>query len=90
MSEHKSDEFRLVRQVDVSGYTQAMKKLDEDYLTQLVLEVSSRTVRVVFPDQVLHLVCADPNPMWKYMDVDQPFYILLQVYEDMSSLNDLD
>jgi hypothetical protein len=40
VGERNSDEFRLVRQLNVSSYTQIMKKLDEDYLTELVLEVS--------------------------------------------------
>jgi hypothetical protein len=40
VGERNSEEFRLVRQLNVSSYTQIMKKLDEDYLTELVLEVS--------------------------------------------------
>jgi POLQ-like helicase len=39
------EEFRLVRRLDVSSYTQTMKALDEDYLTELVLEVSVRLLR---------------------------------------------
>ena len=36
----EGEEFRLVRKLDLTSYSQAMKNLDEDYLTELVLEVS--------------------------------------------------
>jgi hypothetical protein len=35
----EGEEFKLARRLDVSQYTTAMKQLDEDFLTELVLEV---------------------------------------------------
>jgi hypothetical protein len=35
----EGEEFKLARRLDVSHYTTAMKQLDEDFLTELVLEV---------------------------------------------------
>lgn len=39
MTPQESEQFRLKRKLDVGNYNQEMIKMDEDYLTNLVLEV---------------------------------------------------
>ena len=36
----EADQFKLHRKLDVANYTNNMKQIDEDYLTNLVLEVA--------------------------------------------------
>lgn len=46
----QTEQFRQIRKLNTTNYTQQMKKLDEDYLTNLVLEVYPEHSCLVFCD----------------------------------------
>ena len=50
------DPFRMKRQMDISNYSNKMKQADEDYLTNLVMEVRALDICLGFPSSVLAIV----------------------------------
>lgn len=46
----QTEQFRQIRKLNISNYTQEIKKIDEDYLTNLVLEVYPEHSCLVFCD----------------------------------------